>query len=380
MKIVFNTKSLLKANKQDNYFLPEVLKRITLKYPEHQFIIITDHTDANIFLPGKNVSAAIIRQPVLHPLLRKLWFDFKLPVILKKYRPDVFVSCDGFCSLTTHLPQCLLLNDLTFFYNPSAIKRSQLFFYKRCLPDFLRKANAIATISATFKKDLFLQYKIPEDKINIIYTAAKDFFLPIDEKGKEETKRKYCNEKNYFIYTGVIHSHKTLTILLKSFSVFKKRLKSNWKLLITGTIQKESKGFHESLKTYKYRDDIVLTGSVKDEDMVKLIGSAYALIHSIKWNEVGLAVLEAMNCHIPVIASASPLINEIAGDAALYVNTGDYTDIADKMMLLYKDETLRNSLVEKGKKVVVKYSLDKTADLLWQSIQKAYATPGNPQK
>ena len=61
-------------------------------------------------------------------------------------------------------------------------------------------------------------------------------------------------------------------------------------------------------------------------------------------------------------------IQEIAGDAALYANPADPKDIADKMMMLYKDETLRSSLVEKGKAVVEKYSCDKTAEHLWQSI------------
>jgi hypothetical protein len=49
------------------------------------------------------------------------------------------------------------------------------------------------------------------------------------------------------------------------------------------------------------------------------------------------------------------------------------------MMLLYKDESLRNRLVEKGKTVVEKYNWDKTADALWQCIQKAYATAGETQ-
>ena len=372
--------SLLNTKQRDKYFLQEVLTRMILKYPEHEFIIITDHVDANLFLRYKNVTAVITRQPVRHPLLRKLWFDFKLPGILKKYKAAVFVSCDGFCSLRAQLPQCLLLHDLTFFYNTSVIKRSYLFFYKRYMPGFLRKANTIASVSEFFKKDLSRQYKVQEDKIDVVYPAAKEIFHPVNDREKEETKRKYSNGENYFIYTGLIHSHKSLMTLSKAFSVFKKRQKSNWKLLVTGMLQKESSSFHKNLKTYKYREDFVLTGLVKDEDMVKLIGSAYALIHPIQWDKAGIAVLEAMNCHIPVIAPVNPSIKEIAGDAVLYANPDDHADIADKMMLLYKDETLRHSLVEKGKVVIANYSWDKTADLVWQCIQKAYSPPDKPPK
>ena len=380
MKIVFNTKSLLKYNSPDEYFLQEVLKRIVLKYPEHEFIVITGHADANRYFFGKNVTTAITHQPVRHPLLRKLWFDFKLPVILKKYKADVFVGCDGFCSLATHIPQCLLLHDLTIFYNTSFINRSFRFFYKRYLHKFLHKAKTIATVPEFSKKDLCREFKIREDKIDVVYTAAKEIFLRVNESEREETKRKYSNEKNYFINTEVIHSHTSLKNLLKAFSVFKKRQQSNWKLLLTGPIDRKSKVFLESLKTYKYRDDVVLTGLVKDEDIVKLTGSSYAMICAGQWDRGGVAVLEALACHIPVITSPDPFIEEIAGDGVLYASPDDPTDMAEKMMLLYKDETLRSRLVEKGKAVVGNYSWDKTADLVWQSIQKAYSLPDHDPK
>ncbi|MEI9807188.1 MAG: hypothetical protein WDO16_04480 [Bacteroidota bacterium] len=42
-------------------------------------------------------------------------------------------------------------------------------------------------------------------------------------------------------------------------------------------------------------------------------------------------------------------MQEMAKEAALYVKPGDHTDIADKMMMLYKDENLRSLLIQKGK-------------------------------
>jgi glycosyltransferase involved in cell wall biosynthesis len=380
MKIVFNTKSLLNAHQQDNYFLHESIKRLIKKYPEHEFTIMTDPADVHFYQVGKNVTAIITRQPLRYILLRKLWFDFKLPAILKKCKADVFVSADIFCSLATSLPQCLLLQNLTFLYDPNTFKKSTLFFYNRYLPDFLRKATTIATGSSYLKKDLSLRYKIAEEKIDVIVPAGREAFLPIDEIVKEEIKRKYCEGKSYFIYTQGVHSKKSLMTLLKAFSIFKKRQKSNWKLVVTGSTDGYSNSFTENLKAYKYRDDLVLTGVVEEGDLVELIGSAYALIHSNQWDGISGSLLEAMNCHIPVIASADSFTKEIAVDAALYTNTDDHTDIAEKMMLLYKDESLRNRLVEKGQSVVEKYNWDKTADALWKTIQKASASAGKTQR
>jgi glycosyltransferase involved in cell wall biosynthesis len=380
MKIVFNTKSLLNARQQDKYFLRESLKRLINKYPEHEFTVITDHADASIYQVGKNVTAIFTRQPLRNTLLRKLWFDFRLPTILKRCKADVFVSADVFCSLATPLPQCLLLGDLTSSYDPNTFKKSTPLFYKRYFPKFLHKATTIATGSAYLKKELSLHYKIAEDKIHVVAPAAREVFLPVDESVKEETKKKYCEGKSYFIYTQGLHSKKSLVTVLKAFSIFKKRQKSNWKLIVTGSIESYSKSFTESLKAYKYRDDIELTGLVKEADLVKLIGSAYALIHTNQPDGVIVSLLEVMNCQIPVISAADWVTKEIAGDAVLIANTDDYTDVAEKMMLLYKDESLRNSLVEKGQTVIAKYNWDKTADALWQCIHKAYDSASRSQR
>jgi glycosyltransferase involved in cell wall biosynthesis len=71
-----------------------------------------------------------------------------------------------------------------------------------------------------------------------------------------------------------------------------------------------------------------------------------------------------------VLTSEKTSMEEAAGDAALYFNPKDHQDIADKMMLIYKDENLRKQLIEKGKLNVVKFSWEKSAELFWQSILK----------
>ncbi|HRF18978.1 MAG TPA: hypothetical protein PK977_12465, partial [Chitinophagaceae bacterium] len=64
-------------------------------------------------------------------------------------------------------------------------------------------------------------------------------------------------------------------------------------------------------------------------------------------------------------------MQEIANEAALYAKPESPADIAEKMMLLYKDEKLRSQLIEKGRVVVKQYSWEQSAERLWQSIEKA---------
>ena len=141
--------------------------------------------------------------------------------------------------------------------------------------------------------------------------------------------------------------------------------------MIAGRLAWKYESFIQNLKTYKYRNDVVVTGYLPDKELAGLVGSAYAMIQPSLWEGFCMPVLEAMRCEIPVITSSGSAAKEIAGDAAIYTDPANYSDIAEKMMLLYKDEKLREEMIRKGKLKEKEYSWDKSAQQLWQCIQKA---------
>lgn len=372
MIIAVNTRFLL-ADYLEGYgnFIYETFQRITKQHPEHEFIFIFDRPYDKQFVFGENVKAVVTGPAARHPLLWKLWYDIKVPGILKKYKADVFVSCDGFCSLGTKVPQCLVVHDLAFLHYPAAIKKSHLLYYKRYTPRLISKAKSVVTVSEFSKQDIIAQYKTDAAKIDVVFNGVKEIFQPLSEEQRATTKNKYTEGKEYFIYAGAIHPRKNLITLLKAFSVFKKRQQTNMKLVLTGRLAWKYESFKEGLKSYRYRNDVVMTGYVEEQELTLLIGSAYAMVYPSLFEGFGVPVLESMKCDVPVITSANSSMQEIAKQAALYADADSHADIADKMMLLYKDENKRKELIQKGRTVVQEYSWDKTADLLWQSIIKA---------
>lgn len=371
MIIAVNTRLLL-VDSQEGYgnFIYETFKRITKQHPEHQFIFIFDRQYDKKFIFESNVTAVIAGPAARHPLLWKLWYDVRIPAILKKYKADVFISCDGFCSLATKVPQCLVVHDLAFIHYPSFIRKSALLFYRRYIPRYLNKATVIATVSEFSKQDIIAKYKTEAAKINVVFNGVKEIFQPVSKDEKEATKNHYTDGKEYFVYAGAIDPRKNLLNLLKAFSVFKKRQQTNMKLVLAGRLAWKYGSFKESLKSYKYRNDVVMTGYAEETEMVKIIGSAYGMIYPSLFEGFGVPVLEAMRCEVPVITSSGSAMQEIAKDGALYAAAGNYNDIAGKMILLYKDENLRKELIRKGQEIAGQYSWDRTATLLWQSIIK----------
>ena len=372
MRIAVNTRFLLSDYLEGyGYFIFESFKYLVNRYPEHQFIFIFDRPYDERFVFSSNIIPVVAGPPARHPLLWKYWYDVKIPAVLKKYAADVFVSADGFCSLITKVPQCIVVHDLAFLHYPSHMKRSHLFFLKKYTPKYLQKAKAISTVSEFSKKDILHNYNVDADKINVVYNAAREIFKPAPRDIKEVIREKYTSGREYFLYVGAIHPRKNLVNLLKAFSVFKKRQKSNLRLVLVGRLAWKYDSFIMDLKRYKYKHDVLLLGYLGEEELVKIIASAYALVYPSLFEGFGVPILEAMKCDVPVITSANSSMQEIAKDAALYTDPEKFESLAEKMMLIYKDENLRKQLIEKGKLIALDYSWQRTAELLWQSILKA---------
>ena len=372
MVIAVNTR-FLPDDYPDEYrcFIYETFKRIIGNNPEHEFIFISDRKYIHPLIAGTNVKQVITGPPTRYPLLLKFWFDIKIPAFLKKYKADVFISCDGICSLSTKVPQCLVLHDLAFLQQSSFIKKSYLNFYKKYTPKFLSKAKSIATVSEFSKQIIVSQYNTDVSAIDVVFSGSNEKFQPIDDEEKPTVKNQYSEGKEYFMYTGAIHPTNNLLNLLKAFSVFKKRQQTSMKLLLAGKLALTYQSFKENLKSYKYRNDVVVIQDVEGKELIKITGAAYGLINPSSYQGFTSSVLQAMRCDVPVITAAGSSMQKITNGAVLYVDANNHKDIAEKMMVLYKDESPRKKLIEKGRSIAGEYNWNRTADLLWQCILKA---------
>lgn len=364
MTIIVNTEFLLNYNdKEYRYFLTQAFDQIARDHPEYNFILIhkKDHDEKFVF--GNNVTCVRIKTPVLYGRLLKWWYDIKVRTVLNKYKPDILVSCDGYGLLNTKTPQCIFIGDLSFLHS------SQYKYLKKYIPNVLQQANSVVTFSESVKRNMLEHYKINSERIHVIHPVARDIFYPLPEEEKEATRQKYTGGKNYFIYSGAIHPRHNLLNLLKAFSIFKKRQKSDWKLLLAGKLVSDYNDFHEKIRSYKHRDDVIWLENVEEQELPALIGSSYALVHPV--TGFSMSPLQAINCHIPVIVPFNDSMQEKFGEAASYMTVDDHNDIADKMMMMYKDEAMRRRLIEKGKLLIKDCNWNQIIDRLWQTILKA---------
>lgn len=375
MRIAVNTRFLLKNRLEGyGYYIHQLMQRITEAHPEHEFLFLFDRPYDTSFIYQKNVSAKVIGPQARHFLAFKFWYDVQLTIAAKKFKANIILSLDGFCSLTTKIPQILAVHDLAYIHYPNFLPSRHLWFYKIYQKKFLQKATQIVTVSKYSKQDIVQQFKIEEQKISIISNAAREQFVPINFEDKEYAKRHYAQGCEYFLFVGGIHPRKNLMQLLKAFSIFKKRQLSSMKLVVAGKLAWKYQDILEKLKTYKYKEEVILLDYIPERELAKVTAAAYALIYPSYFEGFGVPIIEAMQSGVPIACSNTSSMPEVAADAALYFNPNNEAEIAEQMMLLYKNEQLRSNLIEKGFKQAAKYNWNNSAKQLWQLIEATATT------
>jgi len=115
MNIAVNTRLLLKNRLEGiGRFTLETFKRITVAHPEHNFIFLFDRNYSEEFIFSSNVTPMVVRPQARHPLLFKIWFEWSVNKALKKCKADLFISPDGYLSLSSKLPAIAVIHDLNF--------------------------------------------------------------------------------------------------------------------------------------------------------------------------------------------------------------------------------------------------------------------------
>jgi len=360
MRIAVNAGSL-KSNRLETFI------QLTNLHPEHNFFFFFDIENNQHDLP-QNIIPVVITPPATIRIKWRIWNNIKLPLALKKNNADIFLS-EKIISLKTKVPQILVQPDLTFIHQPSLLDKRQISFYKKNTTKFLEKADEIIVNAAFLKKEIVQHFKIPEQKISVIYPAVKNL-APATFEEKELMKEKYAEGNEYFIYKGIIGTKKNLINLLKAFSFLKKRQRSKMKLLIAGTPGEKYEEFVGSLQSYKFKNEVKLLADLPATECEKILSSAYAMVYVPLYESEGIEVIEAMKLEIPVIVSDTGFLKEYCADAALYVKADNVKDIADKMMLLFKDEQKRKELIEKGKNQIIKFFPTENYNLLFTKIEE----------
>lgn len=372
MRVGVNTRLMIEG-KMDGigWFTSESLRCMVAAHPEHEFIFFFDRKPSPLFCFGDNVRYVVLHPPARHPLLWFLFFEWSLRRALRRYKVDVLLSPDGYLPLQRRIPSVAVIHDLNFEHAKGNLKRSHQWYMSHYFPRFAQCATRVATVSAYSRQDIAATYHIPLEKIDVVYDGAHaDYGAHTDEENRQ-TRDRFTDGKRYFIFVSTILKRKNLATLLTAFDRLRDR--HDLRLVVVGARVWWQDELSEAYEQMRHADDVLFMGHTDTATLARLMSAAEALVYPSFFEGFGIPVLEAFYAETAVIASNTTSLPEVAGDAALLVDPHSADAMADAMEQLLLSPALRDDLIARGRERRTLFSWQRTATLLWDSIQKTMA-------
>jgi N-acetyl-alpha-D-glucosaminyl L-malate synthase BshA len=196
-----------------------------------------------------------------------------------------------------------------------------------------------------------------------------DFFSTSKDRRKEQNRR--GGQEKTVLYAGRLIDVKGVDYLIRAFpSVLEKQ--SNARLLIVGSGPRKADLVSAS-ERLGLQDEVIFQDAVSQEELVRYYSMADVFVlPSVTTDEgetegLGVVLLEAMACGVPVIGSAIGGIPDIIkdGETGLLVQQKDPGDLAEKICRVLADKELSHRLGKKGHDFVKER-------FSWPSIAKSY--------
>ncbi|MFH0779258.1 MAG: glycosyltransferase family 1 protein [Parcubacteria group bacterium] len=339
-----------------SYHLIEELKKID---KDNRYFLYT-----NVPLQGALAVCPInFEERVLKWPIPRSWTTCRLSweMFFGKEKPDVlFVPAHASPFLNMKV---VTIHDIGFAHFPEAYHWADKFYHKLTIQVIKRTAKRIIAVSNFTKKDLIETYKIPAEKISVVYNGYDQNKFKQQAGGSDILKEKYKIDAPYVLFLGRLELKKNIPRLVEAFGKFKARNKNdNHKLVLAGTKGLTFPLVEEQIKKFDLKSEIIIPGWIDSDDMPIFYNNADLFAFPSLFEGFGIPILEAMASGCPVICSNTTSLPEVAGDAALMFNPEKADEIASRMEQVLLNPEVGESMQIKGLEQVKHFSWKKCAE------------------
>ena len=288
-----------------------------------------------------------------------LWEQVVLPQIAKDV--NVMYYPTGMCTLTnTPYDTVICVQGLSAFHGYAST--SYRIFRRVVVPQILDSADSIVTVSEYLKNEIVDRFGVSESSIYVIYNGID----PIYHKSNMYSTD-VDTPDDYFLYTGALSETKNVDGIIKAFHIINQKCDTNYKLLLVGPEANSTNA--SALDDISY-DNVIKYGYVSSrQKLATLYARSTIFLFPSYYESFGLPPVEAMACGTPVVASDQAALPEILGDAALFVDPDDSTEIAEAAISILENDELYDSLVAAGYERSQRYSWNNAGESLYRLLR-----------
>ena len=288
---------------------------------------------------------------------------------------DVFFSPHFFLApLSAVCRRVTTFHDLSFERFPEFFSwRKRLWHRLEMRPQWQAKfSDRIIAVSESTKHDLVELYGIDPAKIEVIYSGIAPQCKPLDEQALDEFRKLSGLPRRFILSVGTLEPRKNTLGLIRAFEqVCDTSGYDDVQLVIAGPRGWLYDDIFAAVQRSSYRQRIRFVDEMDDSQRAYYYGAASVFVYPSFFEGFGLPVVEAMACKVPVIASHTSSLPEVAGDGALLVDPYDIGSLAQAIMMVLSDERLRNKLVQNGSWRAASFSWEKAAQQTLNVLKRA---------
>ncbi len=223
----------------------------------------------------------------------------------------------------------------------------------------ISQSDGITSVSESLKQDTYKHFGVRKP-IHVIpnFICIEDYDKIYEKNNPEETAR----HKNFYAPNGekiLMHISnfrkvKRIEDVIRVFDQVRKKMPAKLLLIGDGPERTHIERLCRELNTC---DDVKLLGKVVNPEEHLLLADLFLLPSETE--SFGLAALEAMASHVPVISSNTGGIPEvnIHGVSGYLSDVGDVDDMAKNALLILKDETTLNKFKAQAYQQALKFDI-----------------------
>lgn len=347
-------------------YVVNLVDELLKKSHRHQYTLFVTSKHVADFTPSERLKIVTVDIPVYS--LRE---QILLPVIFKREKLDLLHVPHFNAPILYPGKMLITIHDLIKHYSTGKetttrapwLYQLKRFGYQTVISAVVNRANHLLTPTDYVKNDVVSKFKLNPDKVTVTYEAVGNHLKPVTLKDKEKKAllQKHHLQQPFIVYTGSVYPHKNVDLLLEAIKTHNQNKEVDLQLALICSRSVFWERLNLKIKTQNLSNSVKLLGFVDDADISRLYSLALALVHPSKMEGFGLTGLEAMKLGLPVLSSNATCLPEVYGDAALYFDPNNLSELVFLLENLIKDKDLRDSLIQKGYKQAQKYSWSKMA-------------------
>lgn len=285
----------------------------------------------------------------------------------KKYDLVIFASATKMLSKKICSKGIAVVNEIV---SDLLKNKKDKFLKKVCLKGLKRIDRVIAP--SQFVKDDLVKHGIESSKIIVIPNGIDHsvFYQQSLTDGDYVDIKPFAIKKPYIIYpTRISGPEKYHVQLINAFDKFKTKSGLPHRLVLAGSQDEYALEVQKVVLNSPFVSDIFMTGFFPYSELGLLYSNAECCIFPSEKEGVGLSVIEAMACGIPVACAERGALPEVAGNNVIYFNPDDINQMSDAIEKIITDQQLRQNLISNSLKWVSNYTWENTAKKVLEVIK-----------